>query len=68
MEGTVPMPVSPTPMSPEEAVRRVAQARAALVQEAHRVIFSHDDMIEQMLVCMFARGHCLTIGVPGLKF
>ena len=23
-------------------------------------------MIEQMLICMFARGHCLTIGVPGL--
>jgi MoxR-like ATPase len=23
-------------------------------------------MIEQMLICAFARGHCLTIGVPGL--
>jgi MoxR-like ATPase len=23
-------------------------------------------MIEQMLICTFARGHCLTIGVPGL--
>ena len=23
-------------------------------------------MIEQMLICLFARGHCLTIGVPGL--
>jgi MoxR-like ATPase len=23
-------------------------------------------MIEEMLICLFARGHCLTIGVPGL--
>jgi MoxR-like ATPase len=32
----------------------------------HKVIIGQDEMIEQMLVCIFARGHCLTIGVPGL--
>ena len=53
-------------MSPEEAVRRVAQAREALVSEVHKVIIGQDEMIEQMLICTFARGHCLTIGVPGL--
>jgi len=53
-------------MSPEEAVRRVAQAREALVGEVHKIIIGQDEMIEQMLICMFARGHCLTIGVPGL--
>jgi MoxR-like ATPase len=53
-------------MSPEEAVRRVAQAREALVGEVHKVIIGQDEMIEQMLICMFSRGHCLTIGVPGL--
>jgi MoxR-like ATPase len=53
-------------MSPEEAVRRVAEARKALVGEVHRVIIGQDEMIEQMLICMFARGNCLTIGVPGL--
>ncbi len=58
---------SPTPqISPEEAVRRVAQAREALVGEVHKVIIGQDEMIEQMLICVFARGHCLTIGVPGL--
>jgi MoxR-like ATPase len=54
------------PMSPEEAVRRVAQAREMLVSEVHKVIIGQDEMIEQMLICIFARGHCLTIGVPGL--
>ena len=58
---------APTPqMSPEEAVRRVTQAREALVDEVHKVIIGQDEMIEQMLICMFARGNCLTIGVPGL--
>ncbi|HID75053.1 MAG TPA: MoxR family ATPase, partial [Planctomycetaceae bacterium] len=53
-------------MTPEEAVRRVAQARQLLLQEVHKVIIGQDEMIEQMLICLFARGHCLTIGVPGL--
>jgi len=53
-------------MSPEEAVFRVAQAREALLGEVHKVIIGQDEMIEQMLICIFARGNCLTIGVPGL--
>ncbi len=58
---------TPTPqISPEEAVRRVAQAREVLTAEVHKVIIGQDEMLEQMLVCIFARGHCLTIGVPGL--
>ena len=53
-------------MSPEEAVQRVAQAREMLVREVHKIIVGQDEMLEQMLLCVFARGHCLTIGVPGL--
>jgi len=60
------MSVATPPMSPEEAVRRVAQAREALVREIHKMIVGQDQMIEQMLICLFARGNCLTIGVPGL--
>ncbi|MDZ7619080.1 MAG: AAA family ATPase, partial [Patescibacteria group bacterium] len=59
--------MSTTPhMSPEEAVQRIAQARQALLSEVHKVIIGQDEMIEQMLICIFARGNCLTIGVPGL--
>lgn len=60
------MTASTPQMSPEEAVRRVTQAREMLVGEVHKVIIGQDEMIEQMLICMFARGNCLTIGVPGL--
>ncbi|MGQ9606476.1 MAG: AAA family ATPase [Thermogutta sp.] len=53
-------------MSPEEAVRRIGQAKEFLNKEVHKVIIGQDEMIEQMMICIFARGHCLTIGVPGL--
>ena len=53
-------------MTPEEAVRRVSRAKEVLVEEVHKVIIGQDEMIEQMLIAVFARGHCLTIGVPGL--
>jgi MoxR-like ATPase len=53
-------------LSPEEIVQRVAKAREMLLNEVHKVIIGQDEMIEQMLICIFARGHCLTIGVPGL--
>jgi MoxR-like ATPase len=57
---------SASQMTPEEAVRRVAQARELLAREVHKVIIGQDQMLEEMLICIFARGHCLTIGVPGL--
>ena len=60
-------PQAATPqMTPDEAVRRVAQAREMLLNEVHKVIIGQSEMIEEMLICIFARGHCLTIGVPGL--
>ena len=56
-------PAKPTP---EEAVKRVQQAGKFLKSELHKVIIGQEQMIEEMLICLFARGHCLTIGVPGL--
>ncbi len=64
-QGVSPAVASPQ-LSPEEIVQRVAKARELLLQEVHKVIIGQDEMIEQMLICIFARGHCLTIGVPGL--
>jgi MoxR-like ATPase len=60
------MPSATPQISPEEAVRRIAQAQEALKSEIHKVIIGQNEMIEQMLICIFARGNCLTIGVPGL--
>ncbi len=63
--ASVPAP-TPTPMQPDEIVRRVARVREVLVSEVHKIIVGQDEMIEQMLITLFAKGHCLTIGVPGL--
>ena len=52
--------------NPEEMVRRVVHAKEMLLKEVHKVIIGQDEMLEQMLICIFARGHCLTVGVPGL--
>jgi MoxR-like ATPase len=57
---------SPARTSPEEAVQRVQRAGELLRREIHKVIIGQEQMIEEMLICLFARGHCLTIGVPGL--
>jgi MoxR-like ATPase len=53
-------------MTPEEAVARVQQGARTIKAELQKVIIGQEQMIEEMLLCLFARGHCLTIGVPGL--
>jgi MoxR-like ATPase len=34
--------------------------------EIHKVIVGQDAVIEQLLIALFAGGHCLVVGVPGL--
>jgi len=34
--------------------------------ELAKVILGQDDVIEKLLICIFARGHALLMGVPGL--
>ncbi|GHT37559.1 ATPase AAA [Planctomycetales bacterium] len=55
-----------TPPTPEQMVQRVCTAKDKLLKEVHKIIVGQDEMLEQMLICIFARGHCLTVGVPGL--
>ena len=45
---------------------RLAGLRASVVTQLRRRIVGQDDVIEAMLVALFARGHALFIGVPGL--
>ena len=30
------------------------------------VIVGQEEVVEQLLICLFARGHCILEGVPGL--
>ena len=37
-----------------------------IISELRKLIIGQDDVIEQVLVSLFAGGNCLIIGVPGL--
>lgn len=37
-----------------------------LKNEIHKVIVGQDDVVDQVLISIFSKGHCLLIGVPGL--
>jgi len=53
-------------LSDAEAVERLAKARQILLGEIHKVIIGQEAVIDEMLITLFCRGHCLVIGVPGL--
>src|SRR5262245_9822118 len=49
-----------------EAVNRLKQAYDALREELSQVIVGQERVVEELLIAVFARGHCLLEGVPGL--
>ncbi len=58
----------PEGMSQEDlqAVEQLKQAYAKIRAEMNKAIVGQEHVIEQLLISIFARGHCLLIGVPGL--
>jgi MoxR-like ATPase len=49
-----------------DAVRRLAEARTGLLGEIEKRIVGQREVVDHLLVALFARGHCLFVGVPGL--
>jgi len=49
-----------------EIVRQVQDVAAILRQEIGKIIVGQDEVIEQMLIALFCRGHAVLEGVPGL--
>src|SRR5262245_27034036 len=49
-----------------EAIARLGQARQKLKEEIAKIIVGQEHIVDDLLTCLFARGHCLMIGVPGL--
>ena len=41
-------------------------ARSEILTELRKVIVGQDIVVEQLLTVLFANGHCLVVGVPGL--
>jgi MoxR-like ATPase len=55
-----------TPDSDLRAVHELSEARRLLVAEIEKRIVGQKEVVESLLVALFARGHCLFVGVPGL--
>ena len=49
-----------------EAVAEIARARAEIRREVEKRIVGQHRVVDHLLVALFARGHCLFVGVPGL--
>ncbi|MCH8965435.1 MAG: AAA family ATPase, partial [Planctomycetes bacterium] len=49
-----------------EAVDRLRSAYGKVRKEIARVIVGQDEVLEQLLIALFAGGHCILEGVPGL--
>ncbi len=56
----------PQPGADLEAVRELHEARRLLLGELEKRIVGQKAVVDALLVALFARGHCLFVGVPGL--
>src|SRR6187551_2988300 len=71
--ATVPETVNDVQTSPNaqvkndlDAVAELADAHKQIVAEIEKRIIGQRRVVDQLLVALFARGHTLFVGVPGL--
>ncbi len=53
-------------MSDVAAIHNLVQKRAELKNEIAKKIVGQEEVIDQLLLCVFSGGHALLVGVPGL--
>jgi len=49
-----------------EAIDQLGQAHRAILEQLQKVIVGQEQVIDELLIAIFARGHALLVGVPGL--
>src|SRR5262245_53261959 len=68
-EANPPVPATPPPLpsaTDRDIVDRLTAGRARIETELAKIIVGQKDVIEQILIALFAGGHCLITGAPGL--
>src|ERR1700758_2438896 len=55
-------------LSPADTVlvRQLSDAYRQMTEQISKVIVGQQEVVEQLLMALFSRGHCLLVGVPGL--
>jgi MoxR-like ATPase len=52
--------------SDEELIQELGRARTRIRTEIAKRVVGQEAVIDQLLIALFSRGHCLFVGVPGL--
>ena len=55
-----------TDTAAQEALDKLSETRERLLGEIRKAVVGQDEVIEQLLISLLARGHCLLTGIPGL--
>ena len=55
-----------SPQADLAGLNRLKQAHFKLREEIARIVVGQDQVVEQLMIGIFARGHCILEGVPGL--
>jgi len=70
MEGVNGPYTAGLPMTTEspdtQAAQRLTEAYRSIRTELGKQIIGMNRVIEELMICIFSRGHCLLVGVPGL--
>ena len=63
-----PVAIDPNQLPPDDvaAIDQLGQNYRALKQELAKIIIGQETVIEHLAIALFARGHALLMGVPGL--
>lgn len=48
------------------AAERLRESAQQILAECSKIIVGQSEVLEQLLIALFAQGHCLLVGVPGL--
>ena len=56
----------PTQSTATDALTELSRGRDLILEQLDKIIVGQKAVLNEMLVALFARGHCLIIGVPGL--
>ena len=63
-DNAISAPAAPT--SDVEAIAELGETRKLLLHELGKRIVGQREVVDALLTALFARGHCLLVGVPGL--
>jgi len=58
--------VEELPVDDRDRAERLVEACRKIRDQVGKIVVGQDDVIEQLLIAILARGHCLLEGVPGL--